>query len=224
MVLGGLGAVLGRSWGVLGCPGAVLGRSCACLGASWGSWGGLWAVLGSLGAILKDLGVLGRTRGVLPRFPTPCACEFTSGAAAGGALLPPNLSPISTQGVLKHLQSCRSVLPGIHLPPAPSRALLPQTPLLYRPKGSANTSNHAEACSLESVNRGAARRAPSLKLPTSDFSHARTRSFRHPPTAPQRKEPPPSNRSRQQVTVTAQLSTQANRTRQQVTVTAQIAL
>ena len=39
VVLGGLGAVFGRSWEVLGGLGALLGRSWGALGGSWGDFG-----------------------------------------------------------------------------------------------------------------------------------------------------------------------------------------
>ena len=38
-ILGGLGAVFGRSWAVLGGLGALLGRSWGALGGSWGDFG-----------------------------------------------------------------------------------------------------------------------------------------------------------------------------------------
>ena len=38
-ILGGLGAVFGRSWAVLGGLGALLGRSWGDLGGSWGDFG-----------------------------------------------------------------------------------------------------------------------------------------------------------------------------------------
>ena len=39
VILGGLGAVFGRSWVVLGGLGALLGRSWGALGGSWGDFG-----------------------------------------------------------------------------------------------------------------------------------------------------------------------------------------
>ena len=66
-LLGGLGAVLGRSWGALGFLGrswgglgSLLDRSWAVLGRSWASLGPLFAALGpsagGLGASWGDLG------------------------------------------------------------------------------------------------------------------------------------------------------------------------
>ena len=62
--MGGLGAILGRSWAILGALGAVLGQSWGGLGRSWGGLGRPCAVLGGLGAVLgRSWGVFGRSWG-----------------------------------------------------------------------------------------------------------------------------------------------------------------